>query len=280
MKTEFAGMRYAAAYRRIRHAFEKAGVECFDADARYLMESLGLPLEKMLLFDGVLDEAQGDMLGEGVRRRLAGEPVQYITGKAFFLGMELAVCPGVLIPRLDTEILAQCAAQCCPDEGEILDLCCGSGCVGISLAKRTMLPVICADIDEGCLALTMKNARKNGVEARVRTIRSDLFEAFLDRRFSMVVCNPPYISREEMAQLQREVSEFEPHLALYGGVDGLDFYRRIAAQAERHLTPGGILLLEVGFGQAAAVCSLLDGYETGVVRDLNGIERVVCARLG
>ncbi|MGI6169182.1 MAG: peptide chain release factor N(5)-glutamine methyltransferase [Christensenellales bacterium] len=276
---ELEGMRYAAAYRRIRHAFEQADISCFDADARYIMEGLGLPLEKMLLFDGVLDAQQGRTLAAWAHRRLSGEPVQYILGKAYFMGMELTVRPGVLIPRLDTEILAQCAAQCCPDEGIILDLCCGSGCVGIFLARSVGAAVLCADVDEGCLALTRQNARENGVETKIRTQCSDLFDGLEGRRFQMIVCNPPYISGTEMGELQREVKDFEPHRALYGGVDGLDFYRRIAKQARHHLTQGGVLLLEVGHNQAAAVSSMLEGYQTGIVQDLNGMERVVCARL-
>lgn len=144
------------------------------------------------------------------------------------------------------------------------------GCIGISLAALSGAAVTLADISADALALARENAEKNGVCARMT--ETNLFSN-IKRSFDLIACNPPYLSDADMAALQREV-RFEPALALYGGADGLDFYRRIRTEYAAHLNPGGALLLEVGFGQAAAVCALF-GENAYALRDLCGVERVV-----
>ena len=261
--------------------------ECPDAavDARWMVEDALRMTRSDLIFEGDLsiEPAALNTLDGMLRRRLAGEPVQYILGSADFMGLRFFVDERVLIPRQDTETLVEAALidvrglhQC-----RVLDLCTGSGCVGLSV--KSLAPqarVTLTDISRDALEVARKNADALGLDVTLR--RGDLFEAVGRERFDVVTANPPYIPRAELPQLQREV-RFEPAMALSGGDDGLDFYRRIAEGVSRHLTPGGALYLEVGAGQAGDVRALLercnDGAGTGAIKDLNGIERVVWLKL-
>jgi release factor glutamine methyltransferase len=149
-------------------------------------------------------------------------------------------------------------------------MCCGSGCIGVALARLGNLRLTAADISPACLELTHSNALRNGVVAE--TVQSDLFEN-ITSRYDLIVCNPPYLSAEDMNALQPEVA-WEPALALCGGADGLDFYRRIAAAYKPRLAAGGTLLMEVGMGQAQTVGAMFDG-AVQVIKDVAGIDRVV-----
>lgn len=190
-----------------------------------------------------------------VERRRAREPMQYILGETQFMGLTFHVEPGVLIPRQDTEILCE-AALCRLREGaRVLDIGTGSGALAVSL--KALCPgcdVTAVDVSDAALAIARENAGRNGVQ--VRFLKSDCFGALSGERFDMIVSNPPYISREEMQQLMPEVRQ-EPELALFGGEDGLDFYRRIAKEALAHLKVGGWLLFEIGWKQREAVQALL-----------------------
>lgn len=190
-----------------------------------------------------------------VERRRAREPMQYILGETQFMGLAFHVEPGVLIPRQDTEILCE-AALCRLREGaRVLDIGTGSGALAVSL--KALCPgcdVTAVDVSDAALAIARENAGRNGVQ--VRFLKSDCFGALSGERFDMIVSNPPYISREEMQQLMAEVRQ-EPELALFGGEDGLDFYRRIAKEALAHLKAGGWLLFEIGWKQREAVQALL-----------------------
>lgn len=228
----------------------------------------------MLHHDMELTREQLAELGALAERRASGEPLQYILGVWYFMGLPFFVRPGALIPRQDTEVLCEHALALARALGyqSALDLCCGSGCIGVSLAALGALGVTSADISADCAALTQENARENGVSIDVRT--GDLFDC-TPETFDLIVCNPPYLSGEEMRALQREVT-FEPRLALDGGADGLAFYRRIAAQYRAHLNPGGALLLEIGCTQAEEVCALFEGAQ--VKHDYAGKARVVTVR--
>ena len=190
-----------------------------------------------------------------VERRRAREPMQYILGETQFMGLTFHVEPGVLIPRQDTEILCE-AALCRLREGaRVLDIGTGSGALAVSLkALCPRCDVTAVDVSDAALAIARENAGRNGVQ--VRFLKSDCFGARSGERFDMIVSNPPYISREEMQQLMPEVRQ-EPELALFGGEDGLDFYRRIAKEALAHLKAGGWLLFEIGWKQREAVQALL-----------------------
>ena len=233
---------------------------------------LGLPHTMPLLDEIVLTEEQQGRLEDGIRRRQQGEPLQYILGEWEFMGMPFLVEPGVLIPRQDTETLCEEAIRLVREKGYLtaLDLCCGSGCIGISVAKYTDIDVMFGDISRECLSITKKNAEKNGVSARVK--ETDLFSAFTNRSFDLILCNPPYLNEEEMGSLQKEV-QYEPELALYGGKDGLDIYRRLASEYAGHLNPGGTMLLEIGYRQWEDLKELFPDAE--LIRDLAGNPRVI-----
>ena len=216
-----------------------------------------------------------------VQRRLQREPLQYILGTQDFCGRSFAVDGRVLIPRPETELLAERAVRALQDFGSgahALDLCCGSGCLGITLALEVpSAQVDMADLSEDALAVTRKNAERLGAQASLH--QGDLWDAVDARQYQLIVSNPPYIPDEDCLALQAEVMR-EPPMALKGGMDGLDFYRRIAAGLRKHLLPGGVLLLEVGFDQAERVAELLRaaGCETACHEDYQHILRMVEAR--
>ncbi len=216
-----------------------------------------------------------------VQRRLQREPLQYILGTQDFCGRSFAVDGRVLIPRPETELLAERAVRALQDFGSgahALDLCCGSGCLGITLAlEAPSAQVDMADLSEDALAVTRKNAERLG--AQVSLHQGDLWDAVDAKQYQLIVSNPPYIPDEDCLALQAEVMQ-EPPMALKGGMDGLDFYRRIAAGLREHLLPGGVLLLEVGFDQAERVAELLRaaGCETACHEDYQHILRMVEAR--
>lgn len=217
-----------------------------------------------------------DLLAQMIDRRLQGEPLQYLLGEWSFLGLSMLVRRGVLIPRADTEVVAERAISFLRERRSrrVLDLCCGAGCIGIALAVYAEAQVVAADISAACCALAGENAARNGIPLDIR--RGDLFEPVQsEERFDLMVCNPPYLSAADLTSLQAEVA-FEPRLALDGGVDGLDFYRRIAAGFEQHLVDDGALLVEIGSTQAPAVRELLGDGE--VLRDYAGLPRGLLVR--
>ena len=214
-----------------------------------------------------------------IDRRCQREPLQYILGTAQFMGVTLRAQPGALIPRNDTETLCEQALARMQGRERVLDLCTGTGALAIAIALQFPgAQVTAADISADALAVARKNIADTG--ARVTLRQGDLFAAAAGERFDIIVSNPPYITAEEMADLQPEVRR-EPALALYGGLDGLDFYRRIAREAPDYLSPGGWLLLEIGSAQAEAVSALLaERFEAlAVYPDMQGLPRAVAARL-
>lgn len=217
-------------------------------------------------------EAERTFAETMAERRRQGEPLQYILGEWEFMGLPFTVRPGVLIPRADTEILAEYAIELAQKHGyqSALDLCCGTGCIGISICCNTQLAVTLSDISPDCTRLARENAERN--RADVSIVQGDLFAAVAGERFDLICCNPPYLTGEDMRELQREVT-FEPALALYGGEDGLAFYRRIREEAGAFLNPNGRLLLEIGASQADDVRRL---FRTAhVLNDYAGRPRVV-----
>lgn len=212
-------------------------------------------------------------------RRAAREPLQYITGEAPFMGLMLKAMPEVLIPRFDTETLCEQALQRLSGDERVLDLCTGSGALAVAIADHfSGAKVYAGDISPNAVALARQNALCCGVNITVR--QGDLFMPFAGERFDMIVSNPPYIPSGDLPGLMAEV-QAEPVLALDGGRDGLDFYRRIIKEAPCYLTANGWLLLEFGDGQAQAVTALLKESfeEITVYSDLNGMNRTVAGRL-
>lgn len=209
-------------------------------------------------------------LEELISRRKSGEPLQYILGKWEFMGLPFYTRPCALIPRQDTETLCEEALSI--GGKTLLDLCCGTGCIGVSLAKLGSFEVTFGDISPDCLGLARENAALNGVAGSF--VLTDMF-GNISGSYDMICVNPPYIPTSELASLQAEVKR-EPVLALDGGADGLDFYRRISRDYAAHLSPGGTLLMEVGAGQAADVAAMFPNARR--IEDICCIERVVAVR--
>ena len=237
-------------------------------------------------------EAEVFLLWAG--RRAAGEPLQYIIGTAPFYGYAFKADHRALIPRFDTEILVEEALRRIRPGMRILDICTGSGCIPVTLALECLergcqlgeageervssIYIEGSDISAEALSLALENAKRFGLQ--MRFFQSDLLES-AGTDYSMITANPPYITEEEMRNLDPEVVLYEPHLALFGGRDGLDLYRRIIREAPAHLAPGGWLLMEIGCDQAEAVeelCKAAGFFEITAVKDLAGRDRVVAAR--
>jgi release factor glutamine methyltransferase len=224
-----------------------------------------------------------------IERRASREPLQYILGSTEFMGLPFFARPGVFVPRPDTEVLVEHAekklrALALHEPALVLDLCCGSGVIGVSVAKRVPnAGVTAVDVSDAAVELTSDNAAHNGVSDRVRLVHDDAVE-YLDStadRFAAILCNPPYIASGELAGLPREVRDHEPMLALDGGADGLDFYRRAISRMVRCLLPGGFVMVEIGDDQGDAVSALFRdaGFtDVRVIKDLAGRDRVVVAQ--
>jgi len=235
-----------------------------------------------LNFDRPLTTAELSAFRERVGRRARREHLQHILGRTEFWSLPFFVTPAVLIPRGDTEVLVEEALKRAAGPCSILDVGTGSGAIAIALAHELPAAAVTAvDISAEALAVAAENARANGVEGRVSFLQADL-GALPVGPYDLIVANPPYIPAGDLAGLMQEVRDFEPHLALNGGGDGLDCYRRLLPAATACLKSGAWLLLEVGCGQAPQVIDLLreTGYdECFAARDLSGIERVVGGRL-
>jgi release factor glutamine methyltransferase len=235
--------------------------------------------------DQGLTEDQAERLAGLVRRRLAGEPIAYIVGQREFFGLDFAVSEAVLIPRPDTELIVELAIERLPPRGRLLDMGTGSGAIAVAVAhSRRDAAVTALDVSEAALAVARGNAAHN--QTAVRFLRSDWFGALEDKgscgeTFELIASNPPYIAAGDEHLSQGDL-RFEPAGALTDHADGLSALRIIIEGAVRHLAPGGWLLLEHGYDQAAAVRALLDdgGYiEVQSWRDLGGIERVSGGRI-
>ncbi|MCH5143362.1 MAG: peptide chain release factor N(5)-glutamine methyltransferase [Clostridiales bacterium] len=209
-----------------------------------------------------------------VQKRLSGIPLWYIFGDTEFYGCTIKVDERALIPRPETEILADIVVKTAEEGNKILDLCTGSGCIAVAVAKaREDLMVTASDISEEAISLARENAKRNGVV--IDFVVSDLFTK-VRGRFDIVVCNPPYIKSGEIPHLQREVREHEPKIALDGGEDGLEFYRRIAKVIKSYLVSGGMLIMECGEGQANDIIKLFPKRDFAMVqKDLSGVDRFV-----
>lgn len=266
----------------IKQRLLAAGIEEAAYDAWLIFEEIaGMSRTEYLLhMDDAVCEGCLKALRAAVDRRSRREPLQYILGKAYFMGFEFAVNPAVLIPRYDTEILAAEAAEHIRENDEVLDLCTGSGCIALSIALKTRArSVLGADISTEALKVAETNRRRLRAE-NARFVQSDLF-GNISGAFDMIVSNPPYIRSDELDGLMSEVRDCEPRLALDGHEDGLFFYRILAKDGFGHLKPGGSIMMEIGCGQAKAVCALLESAhyaEIRVIKDLAGLDRVVCGR--
>ncbi len=263
-------------------------------DAEALL-SRALDIDRVGLYtqyERILSEEKVNNFFGLVKRRNKREPLQYILGNTEFFGLEFIVTPDVLIPRPETELLVEEALKQFTVHSSrftVLDLCTGSGCIAVTLAKKLEgVKIYGVDISAKALRVAKENARRHGVEGKINFIQGDLFEPFTvhssrftvhDCRFDLIVSNPPYIPSSEIDFLQEEVKDYEPREALDGGNNGLSFLKRIIKEAPDYLKAGGSLLLEIGYGQKERVYEIAEEreiYQTyKVIKDFAGIERVV-----
>ncbi len=266
----------------------------------YLMNVTSARL--ILEYQKVLPDSLCDEYFKLLDRRCTGEPVQYIMGSQEFMGLEFKVNEHVLIPRQDTETLVEDAMSIIEEnklrgeefpikrkkEYEVLDLCCGSGAIGISLATLCKeVKVTCSDLSEGALGVAKENAGKLAKDKKIDFRQGNLLEPFVKRfknkKFDMIISNPPYIKSEVIATLQTEVKDYEPMMALDGGDGGLDFYEKIIEQAAGFLKKEGVLMFEIGHDQREAVCGLLENTgnfrDITALKDLAGRDRIIIAVL-
>lgn len=270
-----------------KNKLEQSGIEYAKYERKALLEEvLGHNYLYMLMNqeEQVSQEKERQYL-EWIEKRCTHYPLQYLLGYAHFMDAIFFVNPDVLIPRSDTEVLVEFANHLIEDTQntagwKVLDLCCGSGCIGISLKLyHRQLHLTLADLSQEALEVAKRNLDMHQVEASI--VCSDLLQD-IGERMHMIICNPPYIESRIMDTLMPEVRDYEPRLALDGGEDGLDFYRRIVSSAPDHLETGGWLLFEIGHNQADAVSGLMRQYEFSgieVLKDYAGLDRVVYGHL-
>ncbi|MFC2821252.1 MAG: peptide chain release factor N(5)-glutamine methyltransferase [Spirochaetales bacterium] len=265
------------------------------ADARVILSSvMGIKETQFISeFEKEVPPDKEIIIKEALRRRLNGEPVAYITGERGFYQYVFKVTKDVLIPRPDTETLVESAVEdikvAFKDKTEIniLDLCCGSGCIGISAAKALVknfkrISLTLSDISDGALEVCRENIKSLITESNIKAeiVKSSLFDSLAGRSFDAILSNPPYIKTSVIETLETQV-QFEPHIALDGGKDGLDFIRAIARQAKNSLVPKGLLQMEIGYDQSPAAAKILkeeNFSDVSVLKDLGQRERVVKGR--
>jgi len=282
--------RYNDLYISTRKTLREAGVQMYSLEARILVAHAAGKSAEALLRDMTLyvsDETE-KRLAPLLARRLSGEPVAYITGEWSFYGLPITVNKNVLIPRTDTELLVDVAVRALRGrkmDARVLDLCCGSGCIGCAIAHEMPASrVVMADISSEALAASRVNAQKLKLTPRVTCLEADAKQPppMLVGNFDLLVCNPPYIPSGDIAGLDGAVRDHEPRLALDGGADGLDFYRAVLKNWKHVIRHGGMILFEVGIGQAESVKKMLlmNGF-LGVesAKDTGGVDRAVFGRI-
>ena len=245
-----------------------------ESDAEWIY-SLVLGVKRSELTSGrVINMEESKRISEIVEKRLTGRPLWYIVGDTEFYNCKIKVDERALIPRPETELLAEAACKTVEDGDKVLDLCTGSGCIAVAIAKNCAgrrVSVTAADLSDAAIMLAEENAKLNDVN--INFVQSDLFGG-VRGRFNLIVCNPPYIKSADIPKLQKEVREYEPRIALDGGDDGLDFYRRLAKEVRSYLAKDGMLLLECGEGQAEEILKLFGRRDYAMVlKDLSGVDR-------
>ena len=280
---------YNNLYLNIRQQLKQFGIDAATLEARELVcFGTGKSRDELARDGGLYASPELERkVRELVARHLAGEPVAYLIGEWEFYGLPLDISQDVLIPRPDTEVLAEQAISYIKTLGDcrVLDLCAGSGCIGLAVAAQAaQARVVLGEYSDAALKICRQNIRRNSLSGRVVPMQADAREKPEKSlgEFQCIVSNPPYIPHGDIDGLDSSVRDYEPHLALDGGEDGLDFYRTISEKWKTALVPGGRLYFEVGIGQADAVLRIMRTQGFGdiqIVKDLRGIPRVVFGTL-
>lgn len=280
---------YNNLYLDIRQQLKRSGIDAATLEARELVcFGTGKSRDELARDGGLYASPELECrVRELVARHLAGEPVAYLIGEWEFYGLPLDISQDVLIPRPDTEVLAEQAINYIKTLGDcrVLDLCAGSGCIGLAVAAQAVQArVVLGEYSDAALKICRQNIRRNSLSGRVVPMQADAREKPEKAlgEFQCIVSNPPYIPHGDIDGLDSSVRDYEPHLALDGGEDGLDFYRTISEKWKNALVPGGRLYFEVGIGQADAVLRIMRAQGFGdiqVVKDLRDIPRVVFGTL-
>jgi release factor glutamine methyltransferase len=274
-------MTYCNALKRGEEILKKAGVSEASLDTWLLLENVTKMTRAMYYLhqEDELSPEEENEFEAAIRKRAERIPLQYIIGKTEFMGLQFVVNDSVLIPRQDTEVLVESVLRQATQGMRILDLCTGSGCIAISIAKNvSQVTVDASDISKQALLVAKENGKNNDVT--IEWIRSDLFDNITES-YDIIVSNPPYIPTAQVETLMPEVRDYEPRQALDGEKDGLAFYRKIVAKAPEYLNETGRLFLEIGCEQAPSVTMLLKEHgfeEIEVFKDLAGLDRVVKGR--
>lgn len=269
------------AYKKGQDILEQAEITDSALDAKYLLEYVTGKDSIIWILDGEneLNDQQERHYNDVIRKRAGRYPLQYITEKQEFMGYSFYVNENVLIPRQDTECLVEEVLKYKDKISSILDLCTGSGCIGISIEKMSGMKVSLADISKKALEVAKINGQN--LNSNVTLVESDLFEN-ISEKFDAIVSNPPYIKSSVIPGLMDEVKKYEPMLALDGKEDGLYFYRKIIREGKEHLNPGGMLFFEIGHDQKKEVmeCMEKEGFvEVYGVQDLAGLDRIVVGKV-
>ena len=279
----------AEAIRNASNLLSAAGIANARLDAEVLLaHSIGKDRVWLITHrDDVLDDNHQRAFDDTIKRRTRREPLQHIIGNQEFWGLEFKVTSDVLIPRPETELIIEAALAIVQDRNRLLriiDLCTGSGCIAVSLAKElTAARVIATDASEKALAVARENSRRHGVSERIRFLPGDLFgpleELDIRGQIDIIVSNPPYVQAGDLSTLQPEVRDYEPAMALIAGPDGTEMAKRIIQIAPEYLTKNGALIMEMGQGQAEALTRIVESTgaygKPDILTDLAGIERVI-----
>jgi len=282
---------YNDIYLRVRKSLKAAGIENSEFEAKLLVSSCaGRTREEMLAMSKIYatDDKIKQKIEESLKRRTQGEPLAYVLGEWEFYGLPLEVNRNVLIPRADTELLVQEVIKLLGRkiwQTRVLDLCTGSGAIGIAIAANVRdCRIVLADVSEDALSVARQNMLSNNMSKFITAIEADVLKPppSLLGAFDVIVSNPPYIPSADIEGLDRSVRDYEPMQALVGGEEGLEFFRAIASVWKKLLKPGGNLAFECGIGQAAAVRYIMkqNGFsDIKIFKDTQGIERVLIGKL-
>lgn len=258
-----------------RKLFEDNGLSAYECDIT-LMHVLGVNKIQLFLYDKNFHKVQIKMINKVLKQRKKGKPLDLIFLQSSFFGYNFYVNKHVLKPRGDSEVLVDQVVKSTKSDVRILDLCCGCGCIGLSIAKELKrnnfkTELVLSDVSKKALKVATKNAKKLNVDCNI--VQSDLFDN-LDSGFDVIVCNPPYIKTDVIKTLDKEVKNYDPKIALDGGKDGLVFYKNICANADRFLAKDGLIFLEIGFGQKEEIQKVFKDWQINFTKDFSGIDRV------